>query len=256
MIKNKVLNEILNSGKFKTSEGVEKEVHSGISKREVEAIFETIKSDEKVVKTIEIGCAFGISSLTICEALKGRKKSHHTIIDPFQYSHWEGVGVNNLIQDGYNNFTFIEGFSEIELPKLLSENKKFDFALIDGYHTFDHTLLDFFYLERMIRPGGIIAIDDSSWISIRKVISYVLNFDNIEIEHIIPEKFNQNESRKEEIFISLMKFLYKLIPFKRKKYFFSDRVHNPYANQIKNSSMIFLRKTHDSTRHWKWFEQF
>ncbi|SDC83024.1 Methyltransferase domain-containing protein [Algoriphagus faecimaris] len=256
MIKSKLLTEILDSGIYQTSTGTNKKIHSGISKSEVDAIIETISTNESIFETIEIGCAFGVSSLAICDALRGRENANHTIIDPFQNSHWEGIGLNNLVREGFDNFSFIEGYSEIELPKLLSENRKFDFALIDGYHTFDHTLLDFYYIERMIKPGGIIAIDDSSWLSIRKVISYILNFDNIEIDKIIFEKFDPKESAKEKLFISSIKFLYNLIPFKRKKYFFSDRIHNPYSNDIKNSSMIFLKKTHDSERHWRWFEQF
>lgn len=256
MIESKILKDILVRGVYETTQGETKKIHSGISKEEVDAIVKTIRSNESFISTIEIGCAFGVSSLAICDALRGRENSHHTIIDPFQNSHWEGVGINNLIQEGIKNYTFIEGFSEIELPKLLSENRRFDFALIDGYHTFDHTLLDFFYLERMVNPGGIIAIDDSSWLSIRKAISYILNYDNIKINKIVFEKFDPKENFKEKMFTYLIKLIFNLIPFKRKKYYFSDRIHNPYSIDLKNSSMIFLEKTDDSIRDWKRFEPF
>ncbi|UCS91985.1 class I SAM-dependent methyltransferase [Echinicola marina] len=256
MIKNKYFKEVLDSGMAESASGEKIKIHSGLSKDEIEAIIQIIKENDLIVNTIEIGCAYGISTLAICEALDDKENAFHTVIDPFQESDWKGVGINNIEKAGYKKIVFVQEYSEIVLPKLLNDNKRYDFALIDGYHTFEHTLLDFFYLERMIRPGGIIAIDDSNWPSIRKAISYILNFDNIKLERIVKEDVDFKENLREKTFLTLIKGIYKLIPFKRKKYFFTERIHNPHSFDIKNSSMVFLRKTHDSVRHWKWFEQF
>jgi predicted O-methyltransferase YrrM len=43
---------------------------------------------------------------------------------------------------------------------LLERNEKFDLAFIDGWHTFDHTLLDAFLSYRMLNIGGLLIIDD------------------------------------------------------------------------------------------------
>lgn len=37
---------------------------------------------------------------------------------------------------------------------------QFDFGYIDGFHTFDHTMIDLFYVSGMIRVGAFIAADD------------------------------------------------------------------------------------------------
>jgi hypothetical protein len=60
------------------------------------------------------------------------------------------------------------------LPRLEAEGLRLDLAFIDGWHSFDFTLVDFFYIDRMLRPGGILAIDDSQWPSVRKVCRYLV----------------------------------------------------------------------------------
>ena len=60
------------------------------------------------------------------------------------------------------------------LPKLAAEGRKIDFAFIDGWHTFDHTLIDFFYIDEMLRVGGVIAIDDTDMPGIKKVCRFIL----------------------------------------------------------------------------------
>ena len=130
---------------------------SAIDLEEAILITALIKQN-KPKKTIEIGCAEGGSSLTIMSALDDGK-GKHTIVDPFQTSYWESKGINLLKTFEFNNYTLIEKGSEIALPALMDKGEKFDFAFIDGYHTFDHTLLDAFYLIKMLNAGGILVID-------------------------------------------------------------------------------------------------
>lgn len=49
-----------------------------------------------VQKTIEVGCANGVSSLYICGGLSSKQKVSHIAIDPFQSSNYEGRGVENV----------------------------------------------------------------------------------------------------------------------------------------------------------------
>ena len=60
------------------------------------------------------------------------------------------------------------------LPKLLARNDKIDFAFLDGQHTFDYVLVDFFYVDKILSVGGIIVFDDLQYPSVRKVCRYVL----------------------------------------------------------------------------------
>ena len=50
--------------------------------------------------------------------------------------------------------------SYIALPKLLEKYKYnyFDFIFIDGFHTFDYTLVDFFFSNLLLKINGIIVI--------------------------------------------------------------------------------------------------
>lgn len=127
-------------------------------------------------RTIEIGCALGLSSFYICEALASFDSPSHTIIDPFQTTNWKSVGIENLKRSGFNFFRLIEERSEFALPKLLEAKAEFDMAFIDGMHTFDHCLLDFFYLNRLVRVGGTIVFDDADWPAVHKVVNYVKHY--------------------------------------------------------------------------------
>jgi predicted O-methyltransferase YrrM len=126
--------------------------------------------------SIEIGCAFGLSSLHICLALQGRPNASHTILDPFQTSTFDRAGVRLLERAGIDFFHIIEERSELELPKLLESGRQFDFCFIDGLHTFDQTLLDFYYLNRMLKVGGILAIDDINHPAVNKAAKYIITY--------------------------------------------------------------------------------
>src|SRR5215471_15048881 len=55
-----------------------------------------IIATRSITRTLEIGCANGLSSLFICDALSKKPNPHHVIVDPFQSTHWKGRGVANL----------------------------------------------------------------------------------------------------------------------------------------------------------------
>jgi predicted O-methyltransferase YrrM len=40
---------------------------------------------------------------------------------------------------------------------------RFDFAFIDGYHSWEQAGLDFFLIDKLLRPGGWILFDDMHW---------------------------------------------------------------------------------------------
>src|SRR5260370_36976827 len=54
----------------------------------------------KSTTTLEVGLAYGISGLLICEALRECGGKRHIAIDPNQSTHCEGIGFNNLAQAG------------------------------------------------------------------------------------------------------------------------------------------------------------
>lgn len=121
---------------------------------------------------LEIGMAFAISSYYILQT------NNHTkliSIDPYQSLQWKNYGLKILKK--YNlasRHKLIQKKSYEVLPILLQKfEQKFDFIFIDGFHTFDYTLLDIFYSIKLLKKNGILVIDDVLHKGVSKVISYI-----------------------------------------------------------------------------------
>lgn len=142
-----------------------------------------IIEDIRPAATLEIGMAYGVSTLFICDALSTLgHPAHHIAIDPFQSTQWKGIGVRNVADAGYARlFELREERSELALPRLLERGTTIDFAFVDGWHTFDQVMVEFFYLDRMLRPGGVIAFDDADRRSVNRVVRYAINYPNYEL---------------------------------------------------------------------------
>jgi predicted O-methyltransferase YrrM len=173
---NSVLKEILETGRV--SDGKETlPLTSFMDKREGDLISEVVES-VRPTTSLEVGFAYGVSTLFICEALaKLGKPAKHIVVDPFQFSEWKGIGLRNVKCAGYGKLLELrEEPSEIALPQLLRENTVLDVAVIDGWHTFDHALVDFFYVNKMLRVGGVVVLDDASMPSVGKLVDHILTY--------------------------------------------------------------------------------
>jgi len=139
--------------------------------------------------TLEVGFAYGISALVFVEHHQRMKNSgiRHTIIDPNQFGkakgNWEGIGAENLKRVGFikgRNYRLIEKSSVYALPNIATK-LELDLALIDGWHTFDYTLIDIFYCLEMLRVGGVLIVDDKRL----KAITAVSNYVNRAYPHVV-----------------------------------------------------------------------
>jgi predicted O-methyltransferase YrrM len=172
---NTVLSEILETGVTKTASGNNTiRVHSSISLSEGCFLQKIIKERDPII-SLEVGLAYGISALFICDALITRNGTKHIVIDPNQHGDsWDGIGIANLCRAGYGDIVhLIEAPSYRALGELEKEGLRIDFAFIDGWHTFDFAMVDFFFIDRMLNVGGVIAFDDANWRAIRKVCRFV-----------------------------------------------------------------------------------
>ena len=171
---NPVLDEILKTRKVLSPSGELYDLHSEIAPNEGQFIQKLIL-EHKPVQTLEVGLAFGISSLYICDVLEKRPDRRHIIIDPYQQIEWKGIGLHNLKRAGHiENIEFYDKLSMVILPKLLEKGLKIDFALIDGSHMFENVLVDYYFIDQMLRVGGVIVFDDLDWPAVRKVCRFIM----------------------------------------------------------------------------------
>lgn len=126
-------------------------------------------------RTLEVGLAYGLSTLFICQAHEDRGEGHHIAIDPRQEAKFESKGLHHLERAGLRErVQFFEAPSYAVLPELLADRTSLDFAFIDGRHLFDFALVDFFYIDLMLEVGGHVAFDDLWMPGVRKMVNYVL----------------------------------------------------------------------------------
>jgi SAM-dependent methyltransferase/predicted O-methyltransferase YrrM len=127
-----------------------------------------------LTRTLETGMAYGLSTLAICGVHEERGEGAHIAIDPHQSSDWRGIGLLNLERDGLSGRArVIEARSDEALPRLREEGLRLDFALIDGLHLFDATLVDFFHVDRMLDVGGVVVFHDTWMPAVAQAVEYV-----------------------------------------------------------------------------------
>ncbi len=253
---NEVLAQILETSAVQDAQGNSYPLNSHIDKAEGDFLTTLIEKYQPK-KTLEVGFAYGISALYITDALaKINGKGHHTIIDPCQSDYFKGIGIANLKRAGIDFYELHESVSEIALPRLLSEGRRFDLALIDGDHRFEYTLIDFFYLNRMMNIGGIIVFDDCQMASINKAIRYILNYPAYKVIGHVPVA----RTMKREFFDIVVKaplhLFAKLLPQKLKYELLSGSVIKPDKSLQLNTSMLAIQKVAEDTRGWDWYVPF
>ncbi len=243
---NQTIEKIYQTGSVVGRSGQVHKLHSTIDSKEGEFLFSLIRDDPTIRRTLEVGCAYGLSSLYICSATRDRSGSSHTIIDPFQNTHWDGAGVASLKAAGIDFFKLLEIKSEFALPNLLELNEgQLDFIFIDGWHTFDHTLLDCFYATRLLRIGGVLAIDDVSFTSVRRVVNFLKNYPCYEELGLVGHKTSQ--SWKRTVARGLASLINQRIWANILPPILYRRVFEDYSTR-----MIVLRKTKEDSRNWDW----
>jgi predicted O-methyltransferase YrrM len=131
--------------------------------------------NSETTKSLEIGFAYGFSTVWILDGLRSRRNSRHVAIDPFEITAWCGVGLQQVKRLSVApNFEWINEYSILALSRLIKSGEKFDFVFIDGNHRFDDVLVDFYLSDQLVSPGGLMAFDDLFMPSVRTVISFVL----------------------------------------------------------------------------------
>jgi predicted O-methyltransferase YrrM len=123
---------------------------------------------------IEIGLAYGSSALAIAEALisQGTEGATHVIIDPLQHE-FHDAGWNAIVATGLTDVCSLRRErSQLALPRLVADGLVADAAFVDGSHIFHNVFVDLFFLRQLIRPGGLVVLDDCRWPSVATAVRY------------------------------------------------------------------------------------
>jgi predicted O-methyltransferase YrrM len=148
---------------------------------------------EHASRTIETGLAFGMSALFLCQAVLtvDPHAGHHVAIDPHQRTGWKGAGLTTLAAAGVDErVEVIEEESELALPQLVRQGREFDFAFVDGNHRFEGVLFDLVFMDRLVKPGGLIVADDMWMPSARMAVAYVERNLDLALEpNAVPNAF-------------------------------------------------------------------
>jgi hypothetical protein len=135
-----------------------------------------------------------MSALHICQGLieNGHADMRHVAIDPFQITGPDGrgfgrCGLDALEAAGVGHLVeHIEEESQFALPQLVRDQRLFDLAFIDGNHRFDRVFLDLYYLRRLVRPAGIVMLDDFELPAIAKAVAFFVRNRGWSVEESSP----------------------------------------------------------------------
>ena len=97
---NTTLKTILATNQVIGPDGSRLPLHSGISPKACQLMQAWI-AEHGPKRLLEIGLAYGVSSLFICDAIADWQDVGYHIIDPFQHRDWQSIGLRNLDQAGF-----------------------------------------------------------------------------------------------------------------------------------------------------------
>lgn len=132
---------------------------------------------EGALRTLETGLGYAASTLFICEGLFANgPNGRHVAMDPLVPGTHAGEGLEHLEQAGIRDLVeFYAAGSELVLPRLLAEGRRFDLAFIDGNHRFEGVLLDFVYCGKLLSPGSVVFADDAQLPAVRRAAQFCVS---------------------------------------------------------------------------------
>ena len=248
-----LLHHIFTTGTTELPDGTPAPLTSAISREEC-ALVERMIALCGAVTAVEVGMAFGISTLCIADALQRNAApapARLVTIDSHQSSGWHGAGMHLIRRAGLDRVVeLIEQSSQLALPRLVENGERFGFALIDGWHTFDHTLVDFFFVDTLLTTGGIVVIDDTGYPAIHSVVRFILANRDYEVVDSADSHDDVRFSLRARR--ALKRMIRPLARTDRDP----SRANERRFQRIARSEMVALRKRGDDTRRFDHFERF
>jgi predicted O-methyltransferase YrrM len=171
---NECLRHIFQTGIVQLADGSTRPVSSATSPDECRCMYALLR-ELKPQHVVEIGMAYGLSALTILTALRENGQGRLTSIDP--YPGWESArlsAVGSIERSGLSSLhTHLHGHSQLELPALVQQGVRAEFVYIDGDHDYGPAFVDMYFADKLLPVGGVLAIDDTGWRSVHRVVREV-----------------------------------------------------------------------------------
>jgi len=124
--------------------------------------------------SLEIGLAYGYSTIYFLAAIRENRIGQHTAVDPFQNWKWSGIGSCQARTLGMSDsFRFLEQKAGSALTRFADRGERFDVIFIDGSHRFDDVLVDFTLSAEVCPLQGCIILDDMWMPSIRQAVAFI-----------------------------------------------------------------------------------
>jgi predicted O-methyltransferase YrrM len=128
----------------------------------------------KPKKTLEVGFAYGVSTMYFLAALQANGFGSHIAIDPYEIDDWNGIGLMKVKEVKMeDSFEFIPERSHPALAKLADKKLTFDVMFIDGAHLYDIAFADFVLADPLCPKGGYILFHDTWMGSVQRIISFI-----------------------------------------------------------------------------------
>jgi predicted O-methyltransferase YrrM len=184
---NPVLEELERTRMTQLTDGTRVPLHSAVDAATGRLVREAVAA-VRPETAIEVGLAFGVSALHILDAMESAGAGRLVGMDPAQHDAvWQGGGLENIRRAGLQGrYEFHEESSQVLLPRLAASGLRVQLAFIDGWHTFDHTLVDFFYADRMLDAGGVVLLDDVGYPAIRRACHFIVTNRDYEFFGCVP----------------------------------------------------------------------
>ena len=137
-----------------------------------EYLFRLVR-DRRPEVTLETGFAYGISALFIAEALRQNGAGRHIVVDPFERTRFDGLGLAHLDEAGLaERVTFYEEPSQLCLARLVQEGVRVDLAFVDGHHLFDYVIADCLLAAQLLEKDGLLVVDDTNLPAIARACDF------------------------------------------------------------------------------------
>jgi len=200
----------------------------------------------------EVGLAFGVSSLYILDAMKEHGNGVLIGMDPAQHDRtWRGGGLYNIERAGFSDrYTFHGATSQFVLPRLVETGTRIQFGFIDGWHTFDHALVDFFYLDLMMDIGGVVVLDDVGYPGLLRLAHFIITNRDYSLIDSDPRPISSDLRSAAKVIAQ--KICNPLVRDNHTPTAESRRLQDP----INRSQLIVLRKDGDDKRAFDHFVPF